>query len=80
MAVFGLDLGATKLAAALFDHDGNILERDTALLTGRDGDDVGRLIAKRGTALHSLAATRGMEVEAVGVSVPGIAHHAGGTV
>ena len=27
MAVIGLDLGATKLTGALFDADGNILER-----------------------------------------------------
>jgi glucokinase len=80
MAVIGLDLGATKLAGALFDHDGNILERSVGLLDGRDGDEVGRLIVARVSALRSAAAARGVEVEAVAVSVPGIANHEGGTV
>ncbi len=80
MAVIGLDLGATKLAGALFDHDGNILERDGALLGAREGEEVGRLIVERLAALRGAATARGMEVEAVGVSVPGIARHEGGTV
>jgi glucokinase len=80
MAVIGLDLGATKLAGALFDRDGNILESAVALLEGRDGDEVGRLIVERVSALRGAAAARGMDVEAVGMSVPGIAHHEGGTV
>jgi len=80
MAVIGLDLGATKLAGALFDRDCSILERAVALIEGRDGDKVGRLIVDRAAALRSAAAVRGMEVEAVGVSVPGIVHHEDGTV
>ena len=77
MAVIGLDLGATKLAGALFDRDGTILERAVTLLEGREGDEVGRLIVERMSALRTVAAARAMEVEAVGVSVPGIAHHTG---
>jgi glucokinase len=80
MAVIGLDLGATKVAGALFDRDGLILDRDGSLLEGRDGDEVGRLIVEQMAALRDVAAARGMEVEAVGVAVPGIAHHEGGTV
>ena len=37
MAVIGLDLGATKLAGALFDRDGTILERAMTLLEGARG-------------------------------------------
>jgi len=80
MAVIGLDLGATKLAGALFGGDGSILERAVHLLDGRDGDEVGRLIVERVAALSRVATARGMEVEAVGVSVPGIVHHEDGTV
>jgi len=80
MAVIGLDLGATKLAGALFGRDGTVLDRAVALLEGRGGDEVGRLIVERVSALRSAAAARGMEVEAVGVSVPGIVHHEDGTV
>ena len=80
MAVIGLDLGATKLAGALFDRDGHILERDVALLAGRDGDEVGRLIVEQIAVSRRLAAARAHAVEAIGVSVPGIADQAGGTV
>ena len=54
MAVIGLDLGATKLAGALFDSDGGILERAAGLLEGRGGDEVGRLIVEQrgGAAEH----------------------------
>jgi glucokinase len=80
MAVIGLDLGATKLAAALFGHDGSIIERAGVLLEGRGGDEVERLIVEQVSALRAVAAVRGMEVEAVGASVPGISHHEAGTV
>jgi glucokinase len=80
MAVIGLDLGATKLAGALFGREGNILERAGALLEGRAGDDVGELIVEHVAVLRNIAADRGMDVEAVGVSVPGIVHHQDGTV
>ncbi len=80
MAVIGLDLGATKLAAALFDRDGSIIERGGGLVTDRGGDEVGRLIVEQVAALGRVAAARGMKMEAVGASVPGIAHHEAGTV
>ncbi|HKI16888.1 MAG TPA: hypothetical protein VKA15_03370, partial [Isosphaeraceae bacterium] len=70
MAVIGLDLGATKLAGALFGHDGSIIERAGALLEGRGGDEVGRLIVEHVSSLLGAAAARGMEVEALGASVP----------
>jgi glucokinase len=80
MAVIGLDLGATKLAGALFDREGDVIERDGVLLEGREGDEVGRLIVERASSLRNVASAQGMAIEAVGVSVPGIAHHEGGTV
>jgi glucokinase len=80
MAVIGLDLGATKLAGALFDRDGTILDRAVAPLEGREGDEVGRLIVERMSALRSAAAARAVELEAVGVSVPGIVHQQDGSV
>jgi glucokinase len=80
MAAIGLDLGATKLVGALFAGDGSILTRTGALLEGRAGDDVGRLVAEQLRALRDAAQARGEAVEAVAVSVPGIAQHEGGTV
>jgi glucokinase len=80
MAVIGLDLGATKLAGALFGADGTVKERSSALLERRVGDDVARLINEHLRRLRTTAAARGEHVAAIGVSVPGIAHHDGGTV
>jgi glucokinase len=80
MAVIGLDLGATKLAGALFGPDGAIRARAGRLLEGRAGDEVGRLIVECVAALRSLAAAQELEVEAVGASVPGIVRHQDGTV
>jgi glucokinase len=80
MAVIGLDLGATKLAGALFVRDGSILERAVEAVDGCHGDEVGRLIVNRAAALRKVAAAQGMDVEALGVSVPGVVHHEDGTV
>jgi glucokinase len=80
MAVIGLDLGATKLASALFGPEGAIIECRDALIDGRGGDEVGRLIGEHVVALRAAAAARGMKVEAVGAAVPGIVHREAGTV
>jgi glucokinase len=80
MSVIGLDLGATKLVGALFGTDGSVHSRSSALLEGRAGEDVGRLIIEQVRGLRGVAAARGDAVVAVGVSVPGIAHHERGTV
>jgi glucokinase len=80
MAVIGIDLGATKLAGALFGTGGEIWERAGALLDGRAGDAVGRLIVEQLRGLSGAAQARREAVEAVGVSVPGIADHEGGSV
>lgn len=80
MAVIGFDLGATKLAGALFDAEGAILERSSALLEDRQGESVGRLAVELLRSLQAEAEARGESVEAVAASVPGIAHHDNGTV
>jgi glucokinase len=80
MPVIGLDLGATKLAGALFGPDGGILERAGALVEGRAGDEVARLVVEGVRALLRVAAARGVEVDAFGVSVPGIVFQQDGSV
>lgn len=76
MAVIGLDLGGTKLAGAVFDSNGAVVAEEHALLDHRQGADVGSLLI---AALHRLMA-QAPEVEAIGVSVPGIAHSKSGRV
>jgi glucokinase len=80
MAVIGLDLGATKLSGAVFASDGSAHERSAALLEGRAGADVSQLIAEALRGLRTAAEARGELMTSVAVSVPGIAHHEGGTV
>lgn len=75
--IIGLDLGGTKLAEALFSVDGEILHRDVHELEGRKGNDVGLLISQR---LGAVLEQAGSEVEAVGISVPGIYFKDQGTV
>ncbi len=80
MAVIGLDLGATKLAGALFGRDGIVLNAPVLCSMAAAVTRWGKLIVEHVAVLRSSAADRGMEVEAVGVSVPGIVHHQDGTV
>jgi len=80
MSFIGLDLGATKLAAAIFSEEGEILHRARRPLDGRRGDEVGRLITEQLSELVAHGAMKGQPIRAVGVSVPGIAHGGEGTV
>jgi glucokinase len=75
MPVAGLDLGGTKLAAAAFSDDGEVLHRESIPLAGRRGAEVGSLIRER---LEQLSADHGCE--AAGVCVPGLYRAARGTV
>ena len=81
MPVIAVDLGGTKVAAALVAEGGEILARDHALLGGRTGDDVAALVASQCGALLAEASARGNELPgAIGVAVPGIYRAAKGTV
>ncbi|MGM0506531.1 MAG: hypothetical protein ACQER4_05025, partial [Bacteroidota bacterium] len=62
MHVIGLDLGGTKLASALFNRKGQLLEKRVASLGDRRGDAVGDLIVRELQALFALSS----QVEAVG--------------
>jgi glucokinase len=80
MAFIGLDLGGTKLAGGLFDETGNLLERRVAPLEKRSGPEVGGLMVNMIKDLQAEGGRRKRETEALGVSVPGIAHPASGRV
>ncbi|UCD39019.1 MAG: ROK family protein [Fidelibacterota bacterium] len=72
MAVIGVDLGGTKAAAAVMDKEGQILHRETGLLEHRQGSEVGRLIIDQVEKLLTAVEAEQANIEAVGVSVPGI--------
>ena len=80
MAVIGLDLGGTKLAAAIFATDGRMLRKQIVTLGQRTGAAVGELVRSQIEELLGVARKEGIGVEAVGVSVPGISHSQTGKV
>lgn len=80
MALLGIDLGGSKVAFALFDHEGNMRENETLTLDNRRGTEVGNMIAVTSALMLAKAARQGDAVEAVGISVPGISRRDRGTV
>jgi len=76
MPVIALDLGGTKLAAALFNDKGDILFKTNHSLDQKQGTAVGELIFQATSRLLSNT----NEVSAIGICVPGIAHAKTGKV
>ncbi|MFB0515859.1 MAG: ROK family protein [Candidatus Neomarinimicrobiota bacterium] len=72
MAVIAVDLGGTKVAAAVIDKAGNIHHKNVALIEGREGSDVGVLIHDQLRLLLAPGRRKKGAIEAIGVSVPGI--------
>jgi glucokinase len=79
-AAIGIDLGGTKLAAALFTPDGEMVDRRIELLGHRQGSEVGTLITRLIRELLEFSQQRGYAVSGIGVAVPGIAYHETGEV
>jgi len=71
-AVIGLDLGGTKLAAALFDTEGRPIVRRSLPLGKRQGHAVGELVASQIRRLLQTGEQRKLAIRAVGICVPGI--------
>ena len=80
MAVIALDLGGTKLAAALLSDNGAIHFRETTHLNNMGGTEVGKLILHQAHAILQSAKEKSIHVNALGICVPGIAHPKTGTV
>lgn len=69
MGVIGIDLGGTKVSAAVFDEFGNLQKRDMRLLEGRTGSAVGELIADVIKQLIPVYSITG-----AGICIPGIVY------
>lgn len=78
MAIIGIDLGGTKISAALFDEAGETLEKNYRLLDGASGSAVSIAIAE--TILTLRARRPDLPVRSVGICVPGIVYSQRGTV
>jgi glucokinase len=71
-AVIALDLGGTKLAAALVLYDGTKLGHQSTPLSSRTGVAVGKLVVDEIQRVRQLAKRRHVPVKGVGICVPGI--------
>jgi len=80
MPLLAVDLGGTKLALGVFSQEGDLLCEEKINLNKRKGTEVGRLIAESVTASLVKQKNKGQQVEAIGISVPGIYHKNEGTV
>lgn len=72
MKAIALDLGGTKLSAAIFDKDGKCSDRQYCLLNNRKGTEVGKIITETISVLNEKIRLGGDALGAVGVCVPGI--------
>lgn len=78
MAVIGVDLGGTKIAAAIFDRFGTIKAKEVKLLDGAKGEKVGRMVNE--VILSLMANNPRHNIKAIGVCVPGIVYSRKNTV
>ena len=77
MAILALDLGGTKLAAAVLDDSGTIISQEVLTLGDRKSTEVGALITD---LIRKYKQGRELTINGVGVSVPGISHKKEGIV
>ena len=80
MHVIGVDLGGTKLAAAIFDEKGNITRKEICSLDKRTGHQVGGLIAEVIRKLIAAAKEEKIKLKGIGISIPGIYYSRTGRV
>lgn len=72
MAIIGVDLGGTKVAAALFDSSGQMYSKEVRLLDGATGDAVCQVVIDVIDKLR--LQSPGVSLDAIGVCVPGIVY------
>lgn len=77
MSILGIDLGGTKLAAALFTESGNMSSNELVSLSDRKGRDVGKLITDQ---IEKYLQTEGENLKSIGICIPGISRRRTGTV
>lgn len=70
--VIGIDIGGTKISAALFRPDGVIDHREIESVANKTGTQVIKAIGTMAHSLINYAQQEGCQVEAIGVGVPGI--------
>ena len=74
MPIIALDLGGTKLAAALINNEGNIILTETQPLEKRKGREVSDLILQQANKMLKKAVEKNIPVSSLGICVPGISY------
>src|SRR5262245_16220141 len=80
MPVIALDLGASKLASALFSDSGKILYQHTSAIGKKTGTEIGELMVRDAEHVMEEARKKQLSVSAIGIAVPGIAYAQTGRV
>lgn len=80
MQYIGIDLGGTKISAAIFSEDGKLLVQESLLIEDRKGAEVGNLIISLCRKICSKGEISVSEKMSIGVCVPGIAYSKTGCV
>lgn len=75
-----IDIGGTKIAAALLDSEGKSYAEESVLLEGAGGKDAAALLFAMTQKLLQKAAEQKIQVKAAGVCVPGIAYQQSGEI
>lgn len=77
MTSVGLDLGGTKISAALFNESGEVLSKRKTELNGAQGTEVSRMITALLDEIMQQAKQLDHQPSGIGICVPGIAHRSG---
>ncbi|MGM0667394.1 MAG: ROK family protein [Bacteroidota bacterium] len=72
MTLLAIDIGGTKIAAALFSEEGIIVKKEKINLQGRKGKEVSTLIAEQVNKFIEFARLEKDPARSIGLSVPGI--------
>lgn len=80
MSILAIDLGGTKLAAAVFTDTGELLCEETRLLDSRKGEAVGELITDQSNKFIQAQKSTEDPIQSIGISVPGISNEQTGKV
>ena len=80
MSVIGIDIGGTKIATAIINGHGKIINKNVIPIEDRSGSDVARLIKEQIEQLLKASHKNKARIAGVGISVPGIYYAADGCV
>lgn len=78
MSVLGIDIGGTKIAAALFTEEGVLIKKESLAVGKKTGFEVGQLV--KDLIAGFLDSSEGNTIRSIGACVPGISRSKTGTV